>query len=338
MSKKKSQLTHILWMAYKRRRSIRRSRKTSRSFKRRRLSRSRAPIRTRISRMARWKRSYKRGMPTRVKKWRPFRNSIGNRSAKIPSSNYPVTIVRGPASQRPARVRVVLPYTATYLLGNGAAQAAYNGFRLNGAFDPDYSIGGASPLGFTKYANEYARYVVHEAYVNININIRDTGAVTARAGNIIAGVHYSSYSTPASIAGFDTIEELETRSVQRAGGEKFFWRRMARAVSGYNTNIGPGGKIFMRPFKIKYPTTGVNAKAPYGKIATHTADVDADPYGISSDTAATPTCEFYFSIFAFSQYDTNLTNITRLPLPYTYFDIKIFYDVEFFSPLVENQA
>lgn len=202
---------------------------------------------------------------------------------------------------------------------------------MNGPFDPEFAVGGGQPLGYADLAANYNRAIVHSSFAKVHVNIRDTSAVTTNASNIVAGIHKIGYQPDTTIGGFNTIEELEQRCNQRYQNERFKWRRMARAVSGYNTNIGPGGKIYMFPLRFRGTPVGLDSRYPYGKISSET---DGDPYGLTFDTSSFPSNESYFSIFAFSQpVDAAITR----PLPYTYFNISIWYDVEFFAPIQQNQ-
>lgn len=132
------------------------------------------------------------------------------------------------------------------------------------------------------------------------------------------------------------LTELQERCAQRwNGGERFTWRRMARAVSGYNTNVGPGGKIYMPPMVKYFRNSAVGVKFPYGRLPSGALDPDIDPYGVTSPISETPQWDAYFVLFAFSEFQDGA--VAQDILPYTYVDLRIDYEVEFFNPTLQEQ-
>lgn len=307
-------------------------------------SRANARIKAAMRRMRTRRPRTRRARPTvsrrRVKRGnyrRNRRNRVGTANNKIPSLRSFVQYRRGPAPQRPSRVRVKCPYTGVILMGGtvvGPSQLVP--FRLNAPFDPQYVGGiGDQPLGYPDLAAQYSRGIVHNTTVQVNIEIRDTSLVTGEEATspvIIAGIHYSSTQPGTSMSTFDTEAELLQRVNQRFAGEKFYWRRMSRVVSGYNAAIGPGGRVYLRPIKFRNQSTAFTANRPYGIV---TSDAVSDPYGVSFATNGLPTFNQYFSLFCFSQ-PINQSEV--LDLPATYFTLRIVYDIEFFGPNVESQV
>lgn len=169
-------------------------------------------------------------------------------------------------------------------------------------------------------------------------NIRDVNIVTgvgAVAPNIVMGLHYTPDTPDAGITGFDEIKELYERSYQRIEGEKFKWRRMSRAVSGYNTNIGPGGRIYLPALRMSARNFALDVKCPYGRV--NTDDPAGDPYGITAPVNDSPERSHYYTLFGFSEFDTGLATIPKF-MPNVYCDIVMWYDVEFFQPVLSNET
>lgn len=206
---------------------------------------------------------------------------------------------------------------------------------MNGPFDPEYTLGGGQPLGYADLAQQYNRAIVHRSWAKVAIEIRDSSVSgpTGAATSIVAGIHKTAYNADTSMGAFNTIEELMERCNQRTQNERFIWRRINRVVSGYNANVARGGR--QAPLKLSFSAlpVGVDPLVPYGRLST---EVGGDPYGLTFDTGSTPTNPNYFSIFAFSQFADGGT-VTPRALPYTYFDINIWYDIEFFSPVLQVQ-
>lgn len=263
------------------------------------------------------------------------KRSFGNRTGKIPSARGYVQFRKGPTPAVPPRVRVVLPYTTTVVLGDGLVGSAYAVFRMNGPLDPEYALGGGSAVGYAELAAAYSRAIVHKSWAKVEITIRDTAPATgggAHATNIIAGVHKTVFNPDTSVTAFDTLDELRIRCNQRLRGERFIWRRLSRVVSGYNAAIARGGRN--APLKLRFGaiSAGFPSSRPYGVLSD---DAGGDPYGLTFDTTSFPNNENYFTCFAFRQ-ESDGGFIT--PMPYTYFDISVWYDIEFFDPVFVGQS
>jgi hypothetical protein len=83
------------------------------------------------------------------------------------------------STQRPGAVKnqsvVMLSYTDLYALSpTTAGTPAYNTFRTNGAYDPDFTGAGHQPLGFDEMAAFYDEYCVESVSVTAEFGNRST--------------------------------------------------------------------------------------------------------------------------------------------------------------------
>lgn len=220
-----------------------------------------------------------------------------------------------------------MPYIATYTLGNGVVISDYDSIRLNDAFNPWASGSGASAIGFARFSNDYDSVIVHSAYATFDFQIRDTSAATVRAVNNICGYHFmQNGSTTVSAAPFDTLQEIRTRAIQAEKGERVRYRKVVRSTNGNQSsgNVKEGG-LRMPKFKLYMPFCGLTESNPYGRVQQ---TVGGDPYSLTCSTSSVPDFEQQVTMFVTSEPDTNGA---QLPIPYTYIDVTIWYDCEFFG-------
>jgi len=232
----------------------------------------------------------------------------------------------------PPRIRVRLPYTTTLVLGDGSATAAYAVWRLNGPLDPEVSLGGANPLGYTELTAQYEKAIVHRSSFKASVTVRDSATIAATCGSCVVGLHYTPYIPDGGITGFDTLNELRVRAHQKLGGDIFKWRTLVRnAALAYNTaGNSKLGACRLPSLRFNMREQGLTTLAPYGRVGT------ADPYGLTFDTAGTPDNQMYITTFAFGL-PQNGDSLVSDALPYLYWDVTIWYDIEFFAPYFQVQ-
>lgn len=239
--------------------------------------------------------------------------------------------------QRPARVRVRLPYTTTILLGNGAAAAAGHVFNLNSPFDPDVTGTGGQPIGYTAWSVQYLYRVCHSASVKCKFGVRDTESASTAAANVICGAVWNDVDTQPVITDFDTEDELRRRSLQRNVGMQFYWRKILRSSNGGNSAGNTrGGGMYTKAFKRFFRNTTLTAHDPYGKITDRLSP--ADPYGVSNQGGYTGAAfNKYISFFGFGlpQDGVAAGGVGGLNMPYIYCEVTIWYDVEFYAPVYD---
>lgn len=84
----------------------------------------------------------------------------------------------GPRSILPLRQVVSLSYTQTrYLTEAGAGVGAFQTYRFNDLYDPDFTGVGAQPVGFDQLATMYARFRVLRTSVKVVASGTGNGAV-----------------------------------------------------------------------------------------------------------------------------------------------------------------
>lgn len=89
------------------------------------------------------------------------KNSLYHGSTKRSKSYKQALEICKSSNIAPDVMQVQLPYyQSTNLTGGGIADLEVNVFRLNSAFDPDFSGVGAQPLGFDQWAALYGDYRV----------------------------------------------------------------------------------------------------------------------------------------------------------------------------------
>lgn len=240
--------------------------------------------------------------------------------------------------QRPPRIRIRLPYTATILLGNGAAGSAAHVFSLSDPFDPDVTGTGGVPIGYTAWNAQYIYRVCHSASVKCSFNIRDTEVASGAAANVIAGAAWNDTNVQPVLADFDTEDELRRRALQRSAGMQWWWRKMVRTPNGTNAagSGSRGGSMWTKPFKRFFANTALTAHDPYGKVTTRTAP--SDPYGVTNQGGFVgPAFSKYISFFAFGlpQDGVAAGGVGGLNMPYVYCTITIWYDIEYYGPVYD---
>jgi hypothetical protein len=104
----------------------------------------------------------------------------------------PMTFVPGPSAQR----RIFAYENVIGLTEGAAGTGAFNSYRLNSIYDPDFTGGGTSALGYSTYSYMYGRYRVLRCRVFLRF-VNNTGTPT---GGIIVGVICTSNSTFSSSA------------------------------------------------------------------------------------------------------------------------------------------
>jgi len=311
-------------MAPRRRRFVRRWKRKS---YRRRFPLRRTLKRRRVTRFRVRRKSFKRSKRSRF--------ALATRTSKIPSLRSRVQFLRGPSSYAAARVRARLPYTTIIHLGNGDATGAFAVFRLNAPFDPEYAIGGAAPVGYTELALRYNRAVLHGATFKAKATIRDTASAQTHAMVNVVGLHKTPIDPDTSMAGFDTLEELQLKSRQRHRGERFWWRQLSRSLGTNGIGTGKNGSLRLPPMRCALRQQAFNERFPYGRVGT--AGSGLDPYGVTFNVDSPPENPYFVTLFAFALPQDGQTPLDILPLPHTYFEVTIWYDIEFFQPELVTQ-
>lgn len=122
----------------------------------------------------------------------------------------------------PDRLRVVLPYSQLNLY-SGSALPSAQVFRVNSAFDPDFSGTGHQPSYFDKISAVYGRYYV--AGFSLEVHISQQAAATQATEWVVC---YSDQNISAN-----TVEELTEAKYQMSG------------ILGLPTGAGAVAKVFM---------------------------------------------------------------------------------------------
>lgn len=119
------------------------------------------------------------------RKMRPGKG--GMRRGKSRLAAIPSTFVPGPPAQRRFFV-----FEQVYGLTEAAAGAgAFNSFRINSIYDPDFTGAGSSALGYSTYSYLYGRYRV----LRVRVILRFVDNTPDSKGGSIVGVIFNSNST-----------------------------------------------------------------------------------------------------------------------------------------------
>jgi len=178
--------------------------------------------------------------------------------------------------------------------------------------------------------------------MKIRFGVRDTVGATLKAANVVAGVFYDEDNKVPTFSAFNSINELRTRALQRTGGGRIWWRQLARSSagtlsSGNDRRGGQFGPNFKKTFKAT-PLTGDN---PYGQLSSGVG-ASIDPYGVTEQTigAALPTYQNYITVFSLALPQDGFASQSAgsLPVPYTYCDVTMWYDIEFYGPVFDNSS
>ncbi len=103
------------------------------------------------------------------------------------AGGLPLTFVPGPSVQR----RIFAYEQVLGLTEAAAGSGAFNSFRLNSIFDPDYTGVGQTALGYTTYSYLYGRYRV----LRVRVLLRFVDGTTVASGGQIVGVIFSANGT-----------------------------------------------------------------------------------------------------------------------------------------------
>lgn len=104
------------------------------------------------------------------KNFRRKRNFKKKRTFKKKRVNiHKPLVIRGPPVL-PDRTFVMLKYFVEGKLLLSGASANTISFRGNGAYDPEFGIGGHSPMGYDQWAQLYQNYRVHKSAINFTIS------------------------------------------------------------------------------------------------------------------------------------------------------------------------
>lgn len=111
-------------------------------------------------------------------KRRQKKNRKGSRALAVPT-----TFIPGPTAQKR-----VFCYESVFGLTEAAAGAgAFQSFRINSIFDPDYTGVGSSALGYTTYALLFARYRV----LRVRVILRFVNQTAVAVGGQTVGVIFN---------------------------------------------------------------------------------------------------------------------------------------------------
>jgi hypothetical protein len=101
----------------------------------------------------------------------------------------------------PANRTVELDYADMVYCNSSSGTPGVYQFRLNSAFDPDYTSTGHQPMGFDQWSSYYNHYVVESCSYQISINTAPNGPTCTRAF-----VHLSDDPTIPSSSFTDLLE------------------------------------------------------------------------------------------------------------------------------------
>jgi hypothetical protein len=192
----------------------------------------------------------------------------GNKRANRKNKRV-VARLQPPLQFRPMpNMRVSLLFRQEKLFSESAAGVgANNWYRINGAFDPDQSVGGPSALGFSNYATLYTSYRV------LAMRIRVEGTIGASVGgNHFACVtlmpnprQVTAPSDPA-LWGGEYLSESKTLVYTSNGGKNTFtldktfypWEVLRITKDQYMTEADYSSLVTTTPVKECYVALGVN--------------------------------------------------------------------------------
>lgn len=81
----------------------------------------------------------------------------------------PVSVSRIPPVYAATSRRASLRYSNGVVLTGSSGALNYIGYRINGAFDPDISVGGHQPMGFDQYTAFFERFTVLSSRITIDV-------------------------------------------------------------------------------------------------------------------------------------------------------------------------
>jgi len=120
---------------------------------------------------------------------------------------------------------VKLRYASNTRLTGGVSNLRELQFRLNGLFDPDFSLGGHQPMGFDEWSAFYGRYRVKSAKCKIravsNTTVNVPMAVIAYPSNSSATVGNLSAALEQSLNTTSTFKILNSNSPAVAIGKSY---------------------------------------------------------------------------------------------------------------------
>jgi hypothetical protein len=117
----------------------------------------------------------------RARRHRAQRDSV----PRLPKFEFRATHGAGPAATGtrvgfPANRTVDLDYSTMVLCNSAISSNGLYQFRLNSAFDPDYTSVGHQPMGFDQWSQFYNHYVVEHTSYEISINTAPNGGTCVR--------------------------------------------------------------------------------------------------------------------------------------------------------------
>lgn len=92
-----------------------------------------------------------------------------------------------PALPIPVTKRVRLEYAQNYLLSSTSSAIAYQQWRINSLYDPDYTGAGHQPMGYDYLATQYSTYCVGYVTVRYKIINYTTGPLVWSFRNALIG-------------------------------------------------------------------------------------------------------------------------------------------------------
>lgn len=244
------------------------------------------------------------------------------------------------------RVRLKMGYAATFVLGDLTVSQALNIFRLNSVWDPDYTGTGVTVTGYSTFANLFTRYFVHGSTAEVTAEIRDTSANTVNAVNVMVGCSVSDGvpATPTA-GGYDTeltLDRYKLRNLPRGttggGFYRFHHNKLSRNTAGTmvssaagNLNKWVGGAQGPTAYHFKdkrsYHLEDPLATLTTGGMIEHEAEGE---FPLTSAYNNVPIDGMFLGVWAFS---LPMDAAAVKPLPYTYFNVSIIYDVEWYAPI-----
>lgn len=250
----------------------------------------------------------------------------------------------------PPRCRVKMGYADSFVMGTGAAgvTGAIRNYRLNSVWDPDYTGTGVTCTGYSTFATIYGRYFVHGSQVEVTAEIRDSNTAATTALNQMFGCTVSDGVPATPVANFDTELKLERykllylpRGTTAGGIYRFHHNKMARNTAGTGISsasgslnrwvknaTGPTAYYFKdnRRYHLHDPLATLGT----GGFIEHEGSGELP---LTSAVGAVPDDSMFLGIWAFSLPDTTATlTASALPMPWTYVQVQLILDVEWYAP------
>lgn len=222
----------------------------------------------------------------------------------------------------PAKLHVRLPYYDEILLTDEKVTYSAVTYSLNGCFDPYTGVGGHQPRGFDEYSAMYKRYLVHGCKYVISFSTASDTATTAAAVNIRACTIVGPEHVNAQFTNISDIEEwsqrpdVQIRNISRNSAIS------SAAANHWTAKAGTPVKGYVSMKKMFQKYRGIDMNSSSQNFIW--------PQDYSAQFSAVPDSEVYLTMAIQSEPQDN---VSLLPAPFTYAQVKLVYYVELYDPI-----